>query len=261
MTPTDEGQLTRLRRETKAMLEPEEAQALCQQIERRFGLGDVAETRITSIYLDHADGRLAGAALDDPTHCLKLRIKEYSPDYGRTGEARCVVELKRQRGPVIRKRRFWVPRACIPAIFRGSAFSILPAPARAARTALLQVGGARVLSPRVTVSYARRVFTLSDTLRVTVDRELAFHDLPDDLLFAARPLGQEALSRPFATERRAIVEVKHISASIPAWLAPLFEGARAAGTFSKFGAAVERLSQSRAPASRRAAEHFAPAGA
>ena len=81
---------------------------------------NLAETRITSVYFDCADGRFARRAMEDPENTVKLRTKEYEPDFGNSnGAARCVIDLKHQRGRLITKHRSWIPRAALRAIFSG----------------------------------------------------------------------------------------------------------------------------------------------
>lgn len=248
MDLTDDAALTRCRHERKIAVDPLLADELARQLEARCGLETPPQTRITSVYFDTADGRLAAAALSAPTRCLKVRTKEYAPDLAAPAVARCVVEIKQRRGTLTRKRRFWVSRSELLAVFEEVPDG-LPASPRAldARAALAPRGR---LEPVVAVTYLRRVYALGRGLRVTFDRDVAFHLAPAELLLGSAPLRYERLPQPFAREERRVVEIKHQGAIAPAWAAPLL-AAQECG-FSKFGAAVALLGAQRPLGAERA---------
>lgn len=238
-----EEALTRQRHERKLTLTAPEAERLCKQLEKAFGKTNLAETRITSVYFDCADGRFARRALADPENSVKLRTKEYEPDYDNPqGAARCVLDLKKQRGRLITKHRSWIPRGALRAIFSGDAEAVRRF-GHAALTAFARVraaaGGERLM-PVIAVSYRRRVFQASSDLRVTVDRELAFHRGDPELFLGPDALTAERLGTPVGRDERIIVEVKHVGENVPAWISPLIE-VEIQG-LSKFGAAIPFLS-------------------
>ncbi|MFN7133358.1 MAG: VTC domain-containing protein, partial [Myxococcales bacterium] len=200
-------------------------------------------TRVVSVYFDCADGRFAEAALRTPEQSLKLRTKEYVPDLGHQGPPRCVVDVKRQRGEVITKHSSWVSRSAVRAIFCGSAEEALAfgADALAAHASVRTATGGEPLRPVVAVSYLRTVYQGSSELRITVDRELAFHRGDTDLLLGPEPVTAKALGRPVARDGRVIVEVKHVGETAPGWIEPLLRDRRT--PFSKFGAAMTILGE------------------
>ncbi len=239
-----EQALTRQRHERKLTLSPREADKLCIKLEKALGGENLAETRITSVYFDCADGRFARRALEDPENGIKLRTKEYEPDFGNSGAApRCVIDLKQQRGRLITKHRSWVPRAALKAIFSGDPREAqhFGPEALSAVAKVRAAAGGEPLMPVIAVTYRRRVFQATDDLRVTVDRELAFHRGDAELFLGPDALTVRKLGKPVGRDERIIVEVKHVGENVPAWISPLIK-VEIPG-LSKFGAAVPYLSR------------------
>jgi hypothetical protein len=211
--PFAEGEITRIRRETKLLVEPEEAERIAAALALR---SPPYACRIACVYFDAPDGRLARRAASHPDDCVKVRTKSYDPDEGdRAGLV--VMDVKRERGGVTSKDRRWVAPEEVPDVVR---------------TSLAPTFGS--LAPTIATSYRRRVFQCSPDWRVTVDDDLRFH-LADWTLFAPRRLPWHAsLPAAFAAEPRIVIELKHAPSALPAWLDAL---GRARGTpYSKFTA-------------------------
>ncbi|OJH39514.1 VTC domain-containing protein [Cystobacter ferrugineus] len=222
-----EGEVTKLRREFKLILHREDALALCARLSGSLDAPPPEPTRITSVYFDKPGYPLTLRSLHTPMDCLKVRTKEYAPDLGATpGEERVVLEVKRERNGVTQKRRVWVPRTCFGQVMRGGA-GLLP----------LIAGGS--LMPVLAVTYQRHVYQFSQSWRVTVDREIGFHRVTTQLALGQTALSAERLGTPLAMDGRVVVEVKHLGAELPEWLAALNPGCKPA--YSKFAEGMARV--------------------
>lgn len=226
MVTFPEGQLTRLRREVKVLLRPEEAAALLVQLEAE--LGAPAVSRVSAVYFDGPGTPLARRALDTPRDCVKIRVKAYRPDRSE-GRGRVVLEVKHERDGVTTKDRRWLDRGAVRAAL--------------ASTHL----GAGPLAPLVATSYRRRVFQPCAGWRATLDDVLRFHAAGWELFDDGAPQWPRALGAALAAEPQAVLELKLGVEEPPRWLRDL--ALRRATPYSKFAEAVRRT----APAwSRRA---------
>ncbi|GHG74309.1 VTC domain-containing protein [Comamonas sp. JC664] len=221
-----EGEVTKLRREFKLVLEAQTAAALSTRLSLELEGHLPAPTRIVSVYFDRPGGPLAARAMLTPDDCLKVRTKEYSPDLGATGAARVVLEVKRERRGLTQKRRVWVPRSDLGRVLRGGA-SLLP----------LIAGGS--LSPVLAVTYTRHVYQSSCAWRVTVDRDIRYHRIAPELAMSQLPLTVERLEPACWVEPRVVVEVKHLGHELPDWLASLNPGG--APAYSKFSEGMTKV--------------------
>lgn len=227
-----EGGVTRLRREFKLVLSEEAARALCTQLEEeaQAGGGLHPVSLITSVYFDRPDLELSRRAQERPEDCLKVRTKEYFPDLEASSGQRVVLEVKRERNGLTRKRRVWVERPDLPwVLHRG--------------TGLVPRFVGSTLEAQLAVTYRRRVFQREAGWRVTVDDQLQFHRVTQEQALSPRPLERHRLEAPFAVEPRMVVEVKHSADVLPGWLCALEAGS--ARRFSKFGEGMARLLQLR----------------
>jgi hypothetical protein len=222
-----EGEVTKLRREFKLVLEEETAVALCGRLSRELGGHLPAPTRIVSVYFDRPGCPLAERALRSPDDCLKVRTKEYSPDLGAGGVRRVVLEVKRERRGLTQKRRVWVPRVELRRVLRSGAGGLLP----------LIAGGSLV--PVLAVTYKRHVYQATQEWRVTVDRDIGYHTITPELALSQLSLTAERLGPPVSMDRRVVVEVKHLGCELPEWLASLNPGG--APAYSKFAEGMARV--------------------
>ncbi len=219
-----EGAVTRARRELKLVLSPEQAQLVCDRLSDEIGGETPFPTLITSIYFDRPGLELAARAIATPNDCVKVRTKEYFPDRGARGVDRVVVEVKRERDGLTRKRRVWIPRSELAGVI-------------GPRSPLVRRG--RRMLPVVAVTYVRQVFQRSESWRVTVDRDVCFYPVGSATAFSSRRVGPKELGRPVHVEPRVVVEVKHSNGKLPYWLYEL-QGVRSRG-FSKFAEGMSRL--------------------
>ncbi|RKG96136.1 VTC domain-containing protein [Corallococcus sp. CA053C] len=221
-----EGEVTKLRREFKRVLDGTDAAAVCARLSQELGGCLPPPTRIVSVYFDKQGYPLAERAMLTPDNCLKVRTKEYSPDVGAGGRERVVLEVKRERGGLTQKRRVWVPRAELGRAIRGGV-SLLP----------LIAGGS--LAPVLAVTYRRHVYQVSQSWRVTVDRNIGFHAVSPELALSPTALTVERLGLPAWEDSRVVLEVKHLGAELPEWLAALNPGG--APAYSKFAEGMARV--------------------
>ncbi|ABF86381.1 hypothetical protein MXAN_2583 [Myxococcus xanthus DK 1622] len=221
-----EGEVTKLRREFKLVLEEKTAAALGTRLSLELEGHLPSPTRIVSVYFDRPGGPLAARALLTPEDCLKVRTKEYSPDRGADGEARVVLEVKRERHGLTQKRRVWVPRSDLGRVLRGGA-SLLP----------LIAGGS--LSPVLAVTYTRHVYQSSQAWRATVDQDIRYHRIAPEQALSQLALSVERLEPAQWVEPRVVVEVKHLGHELPEWLASLNPGG--APAYSKFAEGMAKV--------------------
>lgn len=222
-----EGEVTKLRREFKLVLEAEEASRLCARLSAELEGHLPAPTRIVSVYFDKPGFPLARRAVRTPEDCLKVRTKEYSPDLGAGGVQRVVLEVKRERNGVTQKRRVWVPRAQLRSVIH-----------RGTRLLPLIAGGS--LLPVLGVTYRRHVYQATHAWRVTVDRDIGFHPVTPELALSETTLTAEQLGEPLFADGHVVVEVKHLGEELPAWLAALNPGGRKPA-YSKFAEGMARV--------------------
>lgn len=219
-----EGPVTMARREFKLVLSPEQAQLLCDRLSDEIGGETPFPTLITSIYFDRPGLSLAARAIATPNDCVKVRTKEYFPDRGARGVDRVVVEVKRERNGLTRKKRIWIPRSELVSVL-------------GPRSPFLR--RIRRILPVMAVTYVRQVFQRSESWRVTVDRDVCFYPVGAATAFSGRRVGPKELGRPVHVEPRVVVEVKHLDGKLPWWLYEL--QLLRARTFSKFAEGMSRL--------------------
>jgi len=227
-----EGGVTRLRREFKLLLSAEAAQALCARLEAQAGPAEglPPATLITSVYFDWPGLALTTRARQTPGDCVKVRTKEYFPDFECPSGRRVVLEVKRERGGLTHKRRLWMERPALAEAL-GSGAGHIPR----------IVDGE--LQAQLAVTYRRRVFQCVESWRVTLDDQIAFHRVTQAQALSHEPLTRERLEAPFELEPQVVLEVKHRGAVLPVWLAALER--QCVECFSKFGEGMRRLQQER----------------
>jgi hypothetical protein len=227
MLSLSEGEVTRLRREFKLVLDVDVVPELCTRLSAELGGCLPRPTNIVSVYFDKPGYPLAARALRTPEDCLKVRTKEYSPDLGADGLQRVVLEVKRERNGLTQKRRVWVPRTQLQSVIRRSA-GLLPL-----------IAGGR-LRPVLAVTYQRHVYQSMQSWRVTVDRDIGYHSITSQLALSGTTLTADRLEPAVFTDRRVVVEVKHLGDELPAWLAALHSGSRRPA-YSKFAEGMARV--------------------
>lgn len=208
---------------------------------------------ITTLYFDSATHELARAC-EAGTEDVRLRAREYCdqlPEQGICREPLLWLEIKTRKGPSTRKIRFAIPshevqtalgdgviseRLYFQSLARGwgpSAEAVLHEIAQLCTN----IGPLR---PDCMSHYRRRAWQDSnETLRITLDTELAFHRAPTKRLWSDTTLADAIALPPVAALRHSLVEVK-ARGEQPTWLRelvnevgldPAREGKR---TFSKF---------------------------
>ena len=221
-----EGEVTKLRREFKLVLSPEDAEVLAERLSQELGGRLPVPTRITSVYFDRPGQPLTMRALRTPHDCLKVRTKEYLPDLNACGVQRVVLEVKRERNGITQKRRAWVPRSQLRSVMHG-------------RVGLLPLIAGGSLSPTLAVTYRRNVYQSSDAWRVTVDRDISYHHVTSELALSEQTLCAERLEAPVMRDPRVVLEVKHLGRALPEWVRELSQ--RSAEGYSKFAVGMAQL--------------------
>ena len=219
---------------------------------------------VTTIYFDTPARTHFRTAIGDIEHNVKIRAKEYYDLHPSLAElatdAADIVryqpwiwfEMKRRDGARTIKHRFRLPKRDVPACLNGGQVVpealALPAsgvvPAESERAGVREiVAYCRALGDPLAasclVNYRRLSWQEPDgALRVTLDSELAFYAVPDDLWQRQRALVRDTLGAARAREPRAVLEIKCLGTR-PAWLEDFLVGADVApARFSKFIAAA-----------------------
>ena len=222
---------------------------------------------VTTIYFDTPARTHYRAATGDIDHNVKIRAKEYYDLHPSLAELATdpgdIVryqpwiwfEMKRRDGARTIKHRFRLPKRDVPACLNGGQVVpdalALPAsgvvPADSERAGIREIVAycralGEPLAASCLVNYRRLSWQEPDgDLRVTLDSELAFYAVPDDLWQRRRALVRDALGAARASEPRAVLEIKRRSTP-PAWLESFLGGANVASVrFSKFVAAASAV--------------------
>lgn len=220
-----EGAITHLRRERKVLLEAGEQDAIWDRLCRELRGLPMGPTKVTTIYFDRPGLPLARRARDFAGDCVKVRVKEYSPDREGDG-SRVVLEVKRERDGLTTKERVWVPRSRVRWLLSGvlgQAFSV-----RDPR-----------LSPVVAVRYQRQIFQTCASWRVTLDRAVTCHRVAWSALDSDAEPASRRVAPAFVRDDRAILELKYVGDEVPPWLAAIVDSR--AQPFSKFVHAIAQL--------------------
>ncbi|MEM7157660.1 MAG: VTC domain-containing protein [Myxococcota bacterium] len=215
---------------------------------------------VTTVYFDTADGRLFADA-QAQAGSLKVRAKEYYDQHvALTEVARdrsalfraspvLWVELKETSGHRSGKRRIGIPKRDINSFFAHGTITeeLLEIQRReygedaskvidALREVCLRFDSP--LRASALVNYRRSAWQgEGQTVRVTIDRNLAFFAPPHDLWESAPGLERNLLGPAVGEEQGCVLEVKSVG-PLPAWLVDTLRAEDAApARFSKFVAA------------------------
>lgn len=233
--PANEELLCRKRREDKWLVSADVATSLEARIAAsmplvRHGGRDVS--RVASLYLDTDDHALSARALSSPHDCLKARVRAYLPDDGSACEL--VFELKRHLEGTSRKWRLRVDPGALIALCERELSTVAPAP-------LVQLLGRRPLQPVVAVTYLRRVYQEGETLRVTFDRDVAWHTPAPEMGDAVTRLVASPAPHAEGGLDQVVVEVKQTRGARPRAVREALSNEVRQLTFSKFAAALQHV--------------------
>ena len=219
---------------------------------------------VTTIYFDSPARTHYRAATGDIDHNVKIRAKEYYDLHPSLAELATDpadifryqpwiwFEMKRRDGARTLKHRFRLPKRDVPACLNGG--QVVPEALALPTTGVVPADSERAgireivdycralgepLAATCLVNYRRLSWQQPEgDLRITLDSDLAFYAVPDDLWQRRRALVRDALGAPRASEPRAVLEIKCRS-SRPAWLESFLDGANVESVrFSKFVAAA-----------------------
>lgn len=209
---------------------------------------------VTTVYFDTRSRSLFRAAQARAHDIAKLRIKHYYDLHPSLAELATGLddaihhtdwtwlELKRRTGTHTTKHRVRILRSDVPRwLSGGEARSGADAGAELLIRRFCSSLG-RPLSASALVNYRRASWQSPDArLRVTLDMDLAFFSVPDDL-WQRDSLLRETLGTPRVRESHALLEVKQGTTKDPPWLARAVEAVRARPIeYSKFERASEAV--------------------
>jgi hypothetical protein len=211
---------------------------------------------ITTLYFD-SDTQEMARACEGGTEGVRLRAREYYdrlPEQGIRREPRLWLEVKTRDGTNTRKVRFAIPSHDVHAVLGDGLITerMLQFESRAwdqsAKPVLREIAQlcmhtAGPLRPDCMAHYRRQAWQDADeTLRVTLDTEVAFHRPPANPFHGGLMLADPSAEPPVVRLGHDLVEIK-ARGEPPDWLRNLIaevglEPAREGlGTFSKFVAA------------------------
>ena len=257
----DDAAISADRRETKYSIEYEQRAALIAALDRhlpphRFRgeganrLPDPAHF-VTTVYFDTPSLAHFNAACSDSENNVKLRAKEYydlhpslaelatSSDHVFHRAPWLWLELKRKAGDRTTKHRVRLERASIPtwicraAAQEGGKLEDTDAEDAQAIRAYCRATP-EPLSALCLVNYRRASWQSQDgLLRVTLDLDLGIFKAPQELW--SRALVRSRLGQPLLRERRALLEIKRRTSTVPGWLEETLEVVSARSiVYSKF---------------------------
>lgn len=203
---------------------------------------------VTTIYFDTPTRRHFRLATRSGEANEKLRAKEYydlhpcmaelatDPQEVFRYQPYLWFELKRRSGARTSKQRFRLRKPEVPAFFLGAHRNGPDSGgAELEKIAAYCRDLGEPLAASSLVNYQRLSWQdPAGTLRVTMDLDLAFYPVPDDLFVREEPLLRGTLGAPREIEERVVIEVKSRTA-LPEWLSGALArtGAKPA-QFSKF---------------------------
>jgi VTC domain len=219
---------------------------------------------ITTLYFDsetHEIARACEAGIED----VRLRAREYCdqlPEQGLYREPLLWLEVKTRNGPSTRKVRFAIPSHEIESALSDGVtserlyFQSKSRPwGQSAEVVLREIAqlctNTGQLQPDCMSHYRRRAWQdTCETLRITLDTELAFYRAPSNLVWCDTALSDAIAEPPVAQLRHNLVEIKSrglppdwlLELMIDVGLEPAYEGKR---SFSKFVAASHAVQSSR----------------
>lgn len=262
--------MTRARREVKFLVPKSRfaefssvvAKHLPMHVVRTWGdsAPPLSDQSVTTVYFDTPERELFRAA-DGTEHNIKLRVREYDaihPELRAIAEREGAgfdeivwIELKQREGDRTSKRRAAVPKPDLVAFLEQGVRS--PAMDVIARTVpetedvldalqrfVRDLG--KPLHPACVVNYVRSAWqALDGSVRVTIDRDVAFHAPTADQWRRQDLTDRASLGPPVGGETACIVEVK-LRGELPGWLESALRRCDATRVdYSKFVAATVAL--------------------
>lgn len=177
---------------------------------------------VTSLYLDSEDRATYRASLHGEKNRFKLRIRGYE---GGADEP-LFAEVKQRIGRVIRKHRACLrPDAANRIAWSGSigedSLLALGNPQEHENLMLFSELSSRLQAqPKIGVRYSREAYvsTLEEPVRITLDRDIAFSHVPDDL----RELWSDSANWRPVGDMPVVLEIK-FSDTYPFWVSQLIQ--------------------------------------
>jgi hypothetical protein len=260
-----ERAMTRDREETKYVVHPLRMPAFLRALSGRIepyrytGEGanrlPDAQHYTTTVYFDTASRALYRAARDNPAYNEKLRARAYydvhsslaelatSPDQFVRQDPWVFLELKRREKTRTSKHRVRLHATELVSFLRAGMKldTSAPTPDWAAIAAFCSQRD-EPLSPSCVVSYRRMSFEdRENSLRVTIDLDVAFFAAPRQLFQTEQALLRGSFGRPVGNAALCLVEVKR-RADSPRWLeSALSDSGARPESFSKFVLASEAV--------------------
>lgn len=262
--------LTRARRELKylvpktrlADLTREVATHLPAHMLRAWGDSSppLSDQAVTTVYFDTADRALFRAA-DGTDHNIKLRVREYDAvhpemralqDREGGGYDEIVwLELKLRNGDQTSKRRVALPKPDVTSFLedgvRSSAMDVIAREMPGSDEVLDELRAfvrdfGKPLRPACVVNYVRCAWqALDGSVRVTIDRDVAFFPASRDQWRRQDLTERVSLGPPVGVESACVIEVK-THGEAPAWLNGALKMCDAQRVdYSKFVAAMRAL--------------------
>lgn len=246
--------------ERKYLLWPEETRPFVEALEPLRADDSLRrdEWRMTTAYLDRADGSFARDALACPDLHPQLRLREYFRPDGASISPYVWVECKERDGGVSLVNRFQLRRELVSRFLDGDLepSEILACQERFVEPRLVlrairvvrDVAGPQGLQIAGAVAYTRSTIEGGSPLaRLTIDRDISYH-----LALPSASLRHEQLGPAALAETACIVEVKQRGPRRPSWCERLL-GDLSPAEYSKYLilsalALSQRMAQNKAAA-------------
>jgi hypothetical protein len=176
----------------------------------------IEESRITTVYLDRPDGRLARGALSGSPRSVRLRLREYLPSEGAGSSPHVWVEVKRLEGTTSRKIRFPLSKKLLSPFLRGYVDARMHERFGEGLRRVREITGGGPLVAVGAVSCRRRAVEGGNPrARFTLDREVSYHVGDFGLAEGRGAPDRDALGPPAVTDAGAIAELKFRGRRLP----------------------------------------------
>ena len=215
--------------ELKYLLDCEQTEYLCRQLEGHMEIDEYGLTSIASLYYDTPDSLLIRSSMEKPAFKEKLRLRSYGLA---TEESPVFLELKRKYDGIVYKRRV---ESTIPQVERFLKGQELTGSDEQIQKELAYFRDYyKTLIPACLIIYDRTAyFEPGGDLRLTIDHRPRYR--MDDLTLTKSMDGI-----PLLDEGWTILEIK-VQEAMPLWLsAILSEGKIYKNSFSKYGEAYRQ---------------------
>ena len=226
------------RYEKKFILNPEQYNAIKEEVDKRFNPDKYGETKICNIYYDTPDFILIRRSVDKPVFKEKLRLRTYGTP---VDDTTAFIEVKRKFNKIVYKRRVHMSYTKSLEYLSGK---LNVEDSQINKEINYFINLYKGICPQFYISYDRSAFFYkeSDDIRITFDKNITWRDYDLDLRLGS--YGEQLLP-----DNYIVMEIK-VPKMAPLWLVQLLSKLEVySASFSKVGTAYKTMLAKRIGAS------------